>query len=833
MWIRSAIVVWFALMGTSVLAQSGSISGVVSDVQGLALAGVTVVLEGPDGQRAALTGEDGLYQILNLQAGTYRLRFERSGFRSAISEGVVSAASVTRVDMTLDVVFVDALTVSAQRRDESLQDVPIAVTALPDGALHDNGVSDASRLQILTAGLNFGRAGEDARPALRGARTENISAVNDPVVGFNVDGVPKSRFAQALHPFVDLDRIEVQRGPQGTLFGRNTFGGNINLVTKAPGRTLDFGLTGTFGAYARRRFEGFVNAPLGERAEFRVAGLTERRDGYVENTGAAPDIWDENLDYLRATVRVRPAASVELIGRFAHWDQAGNGQGDFGLVALGTLRDPATGRISLSGVLDPVSPRRGAAGAPADTPYVLSRDIPLTRDNAENAGTLEATWHGRRLRVKSTTSSTGFSSLRQNDGDFSGNVHATEYLDEHVKSLTQEVQVTSEGVQRLQWVAGVFYLRDELRYRFLFDRLTVDVDTDGDPETPSATTSTPSPGVDVTNLETLETTSRAIFAQATVDLTPTLRATGGARWTRDEKTYSFLNELTGRYNLGYQGASVEHLNNAWTRATWKGGLDFRPSPDHMIYGSVSTGFVAGGFAVLAPTLAYEPQTVTAFELGSKHQLGSRARLNATVYYADYQDLLANAYGTLTGVFFVYQTNAGAVTSKGIELEVEAEPTAGLKIQAHAALQDSTYGDFILPNPFPRGGDPALPGNLVDLSGTQVQQQPKARFSAGLGYDIGLRRWGTLSPYVHLYYSSAFGVNDIVLGRDRVSIQDAYTRSDLRLAWTPRDRPFRIQAFVESVENDAVLLRLVRGGDEILQAGYAAPRTWGVTLSVWR
>jgi iron complex outermembrane receptor protein len=823
-----------AVTNAVVLAQESSISGVVTDVQHQRLPDVTVTLEGPGAPALSVrTGDDGRYELATVPVGTYRLRFEREAFRSVVLDVVVSTDGPSRVDVALEVSFVETVTVTAQRREERLQDVPVSVTALTTEALQSGGVTDLSRIQYLVPGVNFGRAGEDARPALRGARTENISAVNDPVVGFHMDGVPKSRFSQALHPFVDLERVEVQRGPQGTLFGRNTFGGNINVVTKTPGRAFDFGLTGTFGAYARRKLEGMVNAPLGERAEFRVAGLTERRDGYVKNLGSGPDIWDENLDYVRAAVRVRPAGTLEVLGRFTHFDQVGNGQGDFGLVVLGTLRDRDTGLISLTGTLDPVSPRRGSLGAPVDAPYELGRDVALTRDNVENGGSIDAIWHAGLAQVKSTTSSTRFSSLRQNDGDFSSNIHAIEYLDEGVDSFTQEVQVASEGSGRLQWVAGVFHLRDDLRYRFLFDRLTVDVDTDGNPETASATTTLPSPGVDVTNLETLKTTSNALFGHGTVGLTPTLRVSGGVRWTRDEKTYSLLNELTGRYNVGFQGANVQNLNNSWSKLTWTGGLDYHTSPGHMIYGSVSTGFVAGGFAVVAPTLVYQPQEVTAYEVGSKNQFGSRFRLNAAAYYSDYENLLANAYGTLTGVFFIYQTNAGAVTSKGLELELEAAPVTRLRVQAHLALQDSRYGDFILPNPFPRGGDPALPGNLVELSGNRVQQQPAARWSIGAAYDLDLQRWGTLSPSVRTYYSSAFGVNDIVLGRDRVSIQDGYSKTDLRVAWVPRRGRFSVQAFVDNLENEPVLLRLVRGGDDILQAGYAPPRTWGVTMSVWR
>jgi outer membrane receptor protein involved in Fe transport len=229
MTIRLAVIgfAFVVMTGVRLLAQEGSISGVVTDVQRQVLPDVTVTLEGSGAQRTVRTGPDGRYEFTGVPAGTYRVLFEHSAFRSAVSEIALSAGDPANVDGVLEVSFVHEVTVTAQRREESLQDVPGSVTALTGEALQSRGATDISRIQSLTPGFNFGRAGEDARPAIRGARTENVGAVNDPVVGFHVDGVPKSRFVQALHPFVDLERVEVQRGPQGTLFGRNTFGISI------------------------------------------------------------------------------------------------------------------------------------------------------------------------------------------------------------------------------------------------------------------------------------------------------------------------------------------------------------------------------------------------------------------------------------------------------------------------------------------------------------------------------------------------------------------------------------------------------------------------------
>ena len=823
------LVVLFAF-GSLAAAQSDSgLIGVVRDSQGGLLPGVTVAAIGPSGTRNITTDQQGAYRIVPLLPGSYHIRFELSGFRIVESTGQVAARGTTAIDAKLDVALVESVTVTAQRREEDLQRVPLAITALNSQAIERSGIVDISRLQFAAPGINIGRAGEDVRPAIRGARTEQVGAVNDPTVGFHIDGIYQSRPSQAVNGFVDVERVEVQRGPQGTLFGRNTFGGNVHLVSKVPTRALDWGGNVTLGDYSRRKMEAFVNVPLNDKVQFRVAGNLERRAGYITNTGPAPDLWDEDLNFVRATVRIAPSNSLELLARLTHWDQGGNGQGDFGFVALGTVRDPTTGLWTLNGVLDPVSSRRGTLGSERDAPYSVNRDVPFTRDNKNNAGSLEATWRGRHVDVKSLTGFTKFHSFRQNDGDYSSNVHAKESVDENVRSATQEFQVSSSGQTRVSWVAGVFILDDHLTYEFLFNRMFLDVP--GLPERATATTTTPNPNGLSQNLETLDTVSRAVFGQTTVGLAKNLRATLGGRWTRDEKIYSNLNQVTGLNTVGFGGAIAKDKSRSWTHGTWRASVDYQATPDNLVYGAVSTGFIAGGFAFAAPTLQYNPQSVVAYEVGSKNTFGPRAQLNISAYHNSFSDLLANAFTTdpVTGAVFTYQTNAGAVGATGVEVELHTAPVDALRVGLTLALQRAKYGQFILPNPFPRGGDATLPGNFVNLNGSQVALSPDARATVSASYDISTSA-GKFTPVAQSYLSSSYSAWDVRIGRDGVNVQDAYTRTDLRLVWAPNNAHWRVQGYVENLENKAIILRALRGGDNFVQAVYAAPRTAGIRLS---
>ncbi len=815
--------IWLALAPAAEAQTQGSLAGSVRDAQGLVIPGVTVTAVGPGTPTAATTDAQGAFRLGPLAPGTYTVRFELSGFRTVDRPDIAVTPGVVTVDATLEIAFIESVTVTVQRREEDLQSVPVAITALTSQTIERAGIIDVSRLQFIAPGINIGRAGEDIRPAVRGARTEQVGAVNDPAVGFHVDGVYKGRPSMAVNSFIDVERVEVQRGPQGTLFGRNTFGGNVHVVSKTPGSQIDGGIDLTLGNYFRRKVEGFVNVPINNRAQFRIAGNLERRDGYIENTGPAPDLWDEDLNYARATARFLPVDAFEMIFRGTHWDQGGNGQGDFGFISLGTVRDSSTGLISLDGVRDPVSPRRGTAGSVLDQPYRVNRDIPFTRDVYENAGSAELTWRSRWVTAKSLTNYGKFKSFRQNDGDFSSNVHAVEHVDEFVTTRSQELQLASGDQSRVTWLAGAFFLKDDLDYRFFFDRMFQDVPTS--PGRASATTTIPNPSGVFSNLEILEVTSQALFGQVSARIVDNLRATVGLRNTRDSKNYSAFNDVT-------QTFTRRDVKRSWEQTTWRAAVDYQATPTNLVYGSVSTGFIAGGFAFAAPGLVFNPQLVTAYEVGSKNQW-RRTKVNISAYHNNFKDLLANLFTTdpVTGAVVTYQTNAGAVKSTGVEIELQTVPVDKLRFDVTLALQNAKYGEFITPNAFPRGtgGYQTLPGNLINLDGSQVALSPDARLTLTASYDM-VTSAGTFTPLVQSYLSSSYSAWDTRIGRDGVNVQDAYTRTDLRLLWTMPGRPWRAQAYVENLENKAILMRALRGGDDFIQAVYGPPRTMGVRLS---
>jgi iron complex outermembrane receptor protein len=224
------------------------------------------------------------------------------------------------------------------------QKVGVSVTALTGEALAERNVNDLQAMEGLSPGFHLRRSGVDARPAMRGVRTENVAVNGDTTIGFFVDGIYKSRAQQAMLGFVDVERLEVQRGPQGTLFGRNTFGGNIVITTNAPQlRTTEGSFNATLGNYGRKRADGAFNLPLGDKAAMRLAAVVERSDGWVRND-FNPDatLFDQDLKYLRGSFRLQPASNVDIVLRADVSDVGGRGGSAFGYKLIGSyLHQPS------------------------------------------------------------------------------------------------------------------------------------------------------------------------------------------------------------------------------------------------------------------------------------------------------------------------------------------------------------------------------------------------------------------------------------------------------------------------------------------------------------
>ena len=722
----------------------------------------------------------------------------------------------------------DEIVVTATRREQSLQDVPLSVTALSGSQLQERGILDLSTLNNSVPGLSFGRSGSDARPAIRGVRTEEVDAANDPVVGFYVDGIYKPRTSQALAAFVDLERVEVLRGPQGTLFGRNTYGGSINLISQRPEAQLGVSASVRYASFNDLRLEGVANVPLSDTVGIRLVGLWQQSDGFVKvedprvpTGGKAEDFNDNDQWYVRGTIRVTPSDAIDITLRGSHWNQGGFGAGGFGYTTVGTLRQnpgagpgQATGPQDLGGFLDRNNPRSGATAGPSDrNPYRVFRNTDLTRKTSETALSLDVNVALDGVRVRSISGYSDFDSYRVGDEDFSESAGSLLELDTRSESFSQEVQMLSDYSGPVQWILGVYYFNESVVEDFFFRT----------PANPNA----------FTFRQDVSTDSLAVFGNAEWSITPRMALVGGLRQTWDTKRFIYEGPV-GAPDLNPDKAE-------FARLTWQAGANYNVTPSNLLYFTVSTGFRSGGFnnGGNPPVPFYGPQTVTAYELGSKNRFrGANLTVNVAAFYNDYDDILSNTFVQLGPTTVVARSNSGSSRAYGIEAEMTWEPVDQLFIDANATWLNARFRTFQATRPLALAtGYTLVPGttNQLDLSGNRVPLSPEFTVTLGGRYQISLGSAGSLTPEVRFFWSDDYFANefnyDAGIGGRSVGRQPSYTSTDLSLTWQSADSRFMLRGFVQNVEDRAILNRVVIGGQGAIFQNYAAPRIFGVMARV--
>ncbi|MBJ7253822.1 MAG: TonB-dependent receptor [Sphingomonadaceae bacterium] len=462
-------------------------------------------------------------------------------------------------DKASDDTGIEEIIVTAQRREENLQDVPISVSAFTAEQMAARGTSDISRLEGQVPGFTFGRSGSDARPAIRGVRTENVGVNGDTTIGFFIDGVYQSRASQATTGFVDIERVEVQRGPQGTLYGRNTFGGNIVISSAKPSLEGYFGgMDLTVGENGRFRTDAFVNAALSDSVAIRIAGSYEKSDGYVKNVNPlGNNLFDDDNRYVRGSLLLQPNDAFSALIKFDYSRRVGAGGSAFGYKLAGSYFDvasrqqlynatPVFGLNTRGGNRDGVNDALpGSAVATSDLgvpifaagdPYTIDTDQKTILDLENKAWTANLAYDFGPVTVKSITGYTDFGAIRTSDTDFSANQIGVDFQDTRAKTFSQELQLLSSDTESaLTYVLGAYYFKDKLTGIFIneqYPRIIRNV-------TPNLNLAANGGGF--YDQQRAKTESYAAYAQASYAITEQLKFTAGVRYTSDKKDFAFAN----------------------------------------------------------------------------------------------------------------------------------------------------------------------------------------------------------------------------------------------------------------------------------------------------
>lgn len=752
---------------------------------------------------------------------------------------------------------IEKIVVTANRQTQDLQEVSSSITVLGAGDVERAGIIDITGLQQVVPGLKIGSSGGEVRPAMRGARTNEVgvagTGIAEQIIGIFQDGIYVPTTTAGMGAFVDIERIEVLRGPQGTLYGRNTFAGSINVITNRPVMDdIEGNVKITTGAYNRSAYEGVLNLPLADNLATRIVIASDRHDGYINNNvipGPSDDLREKNSFYARSITRYEPSENFNATFRLDYSKKDANSEAIWGYqqIAGYSLTETTTG----SGIFNPVATvTEGHIYQPDDAerddigPYDVFRNaFSLDKQEAFSATTIFE-WYTEAADFKWTSNYSELSGKQFYDSDYSDGgldfVGGFGRQDDQ-KTISTELQISSNHEGPLQWIAGLYYFDQEADWEWLSSK-----DTTGNGVADSIVVpSWGNPGHDPHTSDSI-----AAFGQLRYEVSDDLRLVGGLRYNKDEKTFT--------------GDSIPDWDDS--AVLWKAAIEFDQSKDLMLYASAATGIRTGGandgrVVSRGADPLYDNEEVISYEIGMKSTLlDDQMRLNISAFLNEYDDVKAQLFAVAcndsmttdtvldcveagTTQSFEYYENGGGIDTTGIEVDLQWYPTNTLSLSGTFTWLDAKFSDdYAVGNSLLR---PLL--GLGNIEGRQDINDNNSKFSfagwspamapeytIGLGatYEVYLGDNSYVIPHIQVNYSDKYYAFDTNIPEAKV---DAHAMVDARVSWIIKEN-IQMDFFVKNLTDEVILTRAVvhsqiRDSKPLnsVQANWNDPRTWGVSL----
>lgn len=724
------------------------------------------------------------------------------------------------------------IVVTAERRAESLQRTAIAVSAVTGDDLEKAGVTDAAGIARLVPALQVQPSGGTTSFYLRGVGTQSGNSFAENAIAFNFNNVFISRPTAPSGVFYDLQRVEVVKGPQGTLYGRNATGGAINVLPNRPELgEISGNVSLEYGNYNAIKASGALNLPIGDSVALRVASQIVDRDGYLSD-----GYDDERGDAFRASLLIQPSSDWSMLLVGDYYKQGGKGSG---LVLIPTdtfdappLKDRIGGSDPIAvGVIEdyaatrPGPPYCGGFGNIVSSGCVYTPRSDGYQDNVfwGVSATVEGDMGFGKLTV--------IPAYRRTEADY--RTYLPGFLgqvQDNSDQMSIEARLSSNSDQALRYVLGVFYFHENQSADNYFAQ--------GDLST---TRFTPR----------LTTESKAVFGQLTYDLTPEFRIVAGGRYTKENKS-----QATRSVAGGKPGPVNPPLGPIFTgdltfeKFTWKAGVEWDAGPASLVYANVATGFKTGGFFVASPPdNTFAPEKLTAYTVGTKNRfLGNKLQVNLEAFYWDYTDQQITYVGGVLAGNGIYSNggvtvNAGKSRIYGADLELQFAPTSADLFGVNVQYLNGKYNSLVTAN-FSGPGNPIPTGCTVtgsrlanpgvnnarffdtDCSGKPTVQSPK--WIANLNYEhtfyLGEME---LKAGARTSLSSSYYLNVNFQEEER---QGSFMTSDAYLTLEGPNKVWSITGFVNNIENETIFARA--GNRPILNFSVATlrpPRTYGVRV----
>jgi iron complex outermembrane recepter protein len=775
--------------------------------------------------------------------------------------GIAAAADAPATTVIEDNGPLITITVTAQHRTEASQDVPISLQVVDSVQIEKLEATDLASMSGYIPGLTVDGS-QPTQPGytLRGISVSDFGIGTDSPIGIYQDGVYTGKTGGALLLFDDVSRIEVLKGPQGTLFGRNSAAGAISVITNEPTDTFSGSALGRWGNYSEQYYEGMLNAPLLQDLDARVSFVSNRSDGWMQDA-ATGFRYERNGDWGgRAQLLWRAPGDTKFRLIYEHENLAQPSRPAIGIADL-----PASPGL-------PPYPSTPATWQSPFTSPLLSDTVNPRESRTYDGLTLKAEHSFSFGDLTSTSAYRHFNTYNRESQDGTNREYL--YFDdvniEQNTSFSQEFTLNGKTALA-DWVGGASYYYDNANQDSQINLTTDSIDT-------LLTQTGLAPGgvygpisqaaaefgipVSLTGLPWQENMYNHLYARAVAaygdviwHVAPQWNLTTGLRFTHDEKDFSWYNptrtanqldaglaELTAlgfplpafpytqniAFNYPASQTTPLRYNDSWNDTSPRVVLDYKPSSSVMYYLSYAKGYEAGGYNALSPGAKYDPETVNNYELGVKSEfLDHRVLVNASVYHYVYSHLQNLTLVEASGSIPEYEVTISDQEASGVDFQTQFQATDALRLNLIAAYIDQTYKSYVAPDG-------------TDLSG-QAVGTPLWSLAGGMDYLFRDVAGGDLDFTLQDAYQGAARCNadsqaqgsclQIPTFRTGVSTN----RTDTRLAWTSHGRaPITVAAYVNNVFDKQYALGVQTISAATLGtpfSGISPPRFWGMELGV--
>jgi iron complex outermembrane receptor protein len=725
----------------------------------------------------------------------------------------------------------EEVTVTARQIVENLQDVPVAVTVFSESQIQRTFAQNLREFGAYAPNVSIGAVPgfNAASIAIRGVSTGDIPASFEPAVTVAVDGFYLGHYQASLLDMFDIQQIEILRGPQGTLFGKNTIGGVVNVTTKRP--SGEFGVQGKVRAGNEGRLDlmGAVDFPIIEdKLAARIAVQQFDFDGFYENTYDGSDAGGQDLLSARIKLLWTPSDTFEAMLTYENIDD----DSDTPMVINTTTAEDGNGYYG-GDAFYAAYPGRGANG-PANVPLgdpfksglvPPSAHLPLTALGAPDTDGHEEQVDGIYLNVNWEVfggTLTSISGYRKVDSDYYNDyfgeplaIYATVRVVDR-ETYSQEFRFAQQATDDFNYVVGLYYQDNKYDYENY---------TSLGPDHPAVLGGVyPPEGLPLYGDGSQDGEAYAVFAEGNYDITDALRVTLGARYSDEEKDFDLL-------PLGVPEEGRAIANDSWDDVTYRAGIDYALGDNMMAYFTYASGFKSGGFneqagSTIGAQTPYDPEEADSFELGLKSDLfDNTLRLNLAAFYVEYTDLqldgvvpIDTAPGQESRV-----TNAAEVNAYGVEADMLWLITEQFTIDGTIGYLDSEYDDF----------DCNLPGDaidgLVDCTDLDVKRSPEWTGSLGATFNIPLDRWGGgLDLNANGTYTDEF-FNDVP--NTTASMHEDVWLLNASVSYTTEDEKVRVSVFGRNLTDEEYQTAGLGVANLWSFSTYGNPQTYGIEVDV--